>query len=207
MSRTNPGWPAVLTAGPVTLRPPRHRDAGAWSRIRIANQHWLEKWEPTAAVPWNERNSRYDYHRNLMQLRAAARAGTMMPFLIWHEDRLAGQLNVANIVRGAFRSCAVGYWIDKDLAGRGIMPTAVALVIDHCLTDALLHRVEVNIRPENTPSLRVVEKLRLRREGLHARFLDIDGDWRDHLSYAITSEELATGTVLSRLPVLPVRSS
>lgn len=203
----HPGWPATLVAGPVLVRPPRHRDAGAWSRIRIANQRWLEKWEPTSAIPWDERNSRWDYHRNLSQLRSAGRAGTMLPFVILFEGRLAGQINVANVVRGAFRSCTVGYWIDSAVAGRGIMPTAVALVIDHCLTRAELHRVEVNIRPDNAASLRVVEKLRLRREGYHERYLDINGDWADHLSFAITAEELSSGSVLSRLPVLPVRTA
>ena len=106
----------------------------------------------------------------------------MLPFGIVYGERLVGQLNVSNIVRGALRSASVGYWIDSAVAGRGITPTALALTIDHCLTEARLHRVEVNIRPENHASLRVVEKLGLRQEGYHERFLDIDGAWRDHLS-------------------------
>jgi len=205
MKAPHPGWPAVLTAGPVGLRPPRHRDAREWSRVRIANRAWLEKWEPTTTVGWSQQNSRYDFHKNLMRLRSAAHMGTMLPFLVWYDDTLVGQLNVANVVRGAFRSCTVGYWIDSAVAGRGIMPTAVALAIDHLLTTAQLHRVEINIRPDNVASLRVVEKLGLRREGYHERFLEIDGRWADHLSFAITAEELASGTVLSRLPTLPVR--
>ena len=63
-----------------------------------------------------------------------------------------------------------------------------------------LHRVEVNIRPENTPSLRVVEKLQLREEGLRPRYLHIDGDWRDHRCFAVHAEEVAdTGGLLPRL--------
>jgi ribosomal-protein-alanine N-acetyltransferase len=204
MTDAHLGWPAVLTAGPVTVRPPRRRDAADWSRIRIANEEWLAKWEPTSTEPWSMRNTKFEYHRNLYRLRSAARLGSMLPFMITYGDRLAGQLNVSNVVRGALRSCTVGYWIDSALAGRGVTPTALALVIDHCLTTAGLHRVEVNIRPENEASIRVVEKLGLRREGYHERYLDIGGGWRDHLSFAITSEEVAGGTVLSRLPVLPV---
>lgn len=128
----------------------------------------------------------------------------MLPFVMLYGDRLVGQLNVSNVVRGALRSCSVGYWIDSAVAGRGITPTALALAIDHCLTDARLHRVEVDIRPENYASIRVVEKLGLRREGYHERFLDIDGGWRDHVSFAITTEEILTGTALSRLAALPV---
>jgi [ribosomal protein S5]-alanine N-acetyltransferase len=77
------------------------------------------------------------------------------------------------------------------------------LVIDHCFTGVGLHRVEVDIRPENTASLRVVEKLGLRREGYYERFLDIDGAWRDHVAFAITIEELGGATLLSRLRSLP----
>ena len=63
--------------------------------------------------------------------------------------------------------------------------------------------MEINVRPENGPSLRVAEKLGLRRESYQERFLDIDGAWRDHVSFAITREEIGGGTVLSRLPTLP----
>lgn len=204
MSQLHPGWPAVLAAGPVTLRPLRRRDGGAWSRSRLANAEWLARWEPTSSQSWESRNSVAEYHRTLSRLKSAARSGTMLPFAVVYGDQLVGQLNVSNVVRGALRSCSVGYWVDSGVAGRGITPTALALTIDHCLTEARLHRVEVNIRPENHASIRVVEKLGLRREGYHERFLDIDGGWRDHLSFAITAEEVVSGTTLSRLSALPV---
>jgi [ribosomal protein S5]-alanine N-acetyltransferase len=137
-------------------------------------------------------------------MRAAARIGAMLPFMIVYGDELVGQMSVSNVIRGALRSCSVGYWVDSRVAGRGIAPTALALVIDHCLTEVRLHRVEINIRPENQASLRVVEKLGLRREGYHERFLDIDGTWRDHLTFAITAEERLDAPVLSRLAALPV---
>jgi [ribosomal protein S5]-alanine N-acetyltransferase len=66
-----------------------------------------------------------------------------------------------------------------------------------------LHRVEVDIRPENAASLRVVEKLGLRREGYYERYLDIDGGWRDHVGFAITIEELAGRSLLTRLRAVP----
>ena len=127
-----------------------------------------------------------------------------MPFMVLYGERVAGQMNVSNIVRGALRSCTVGYWIDPAVAGRGITPTALALTIDHCLGPVGLHRVEVDIRPENAASLRVVEKLGLRREGYYERFLDIGGGWRDHIAFAITAEELGGRSVLSRIATLPL---
>ena len=78
------------------------------------------------------------------------------------------------------------------------MPRAVALVIDHCFTPAGLHRIEIAIRPENSNSLRVVEKLGLREVGYAPRFLHIDGAWRDHRLYAVTVEE-CPGGLLARL--------
>jgi [ribosomal protein S5]-alanine N-acetyltransferase len=69
----------------------------------------------------------------------------------------------------------------------------VAMAIDHAFFTAGLHRIEINIRPENTASLRVVEKLGLRYEGRRDRLLHIDGAWRDHLSFAITVEEVPNG--------------
>lgn len=203
MASAHPGWPAVLTAGPVTVRPPRRRDAQAWSESRLANAAWLAQWEPSSTQSWRERNSPYEFRRNLARMKAAARIGSMLPFLVTYGGTVVGQMSASNIIRGALRSCSVGYWIDSRVAGRGITPTALALVIDHCLTEVRLHRVEVNIRPENNPSLRVVQKLGLRQEGYHERFLDIDGAWRDHLSFAITAEECLDAPVLSRLAALP----
>jgi ribosomal-protein-alanine N-acetyltransferase len=73
------------------------------------------------------------------------------------------------------------------------MPTALALVVDHCFGVARLHRVEANIRPENAASRRVVEKLGFRLEGTRERYIHIAGAWRDHLSYALTVEEVPGG--------------
>jgi ribosomal-protein-alanine N-acetyltransferase len=201
---THPGWPAQLSAGPVLLRAPRLRDGRAWSEVRLRNEMWLLKWEPTSPHSWAERHSMSAWPPLLSALRKAGRGGTMLPFVITYGGRLVGQMNVSNVVHGVLRSCTVGYWVDRDVAGRGVTPTALALVIDHCFTAAGLHRVEVDIRPENSASLRVVEKLRLRREGYFERFLDIDGDWRDHIGFAVTADELHGTTMLSRLSGLPI---
>jgi ribosomal-protein-alanine N-acetyltransferase len=169
--------------------------------VRLRNEVWLDKWEPTSPYTWAERNSPGSWPHLYRALRRAARRGTMIPTMLYFGSNFAGQLNVSNIVHGAQRACTIGYWIDAKLAGQGIVPAALALLIDHCLTDAGLHRVEIDIRPENTASLRVVEKLGLRREGYFERYLDIDGAWRDHVAFAITVEELDGRRILSRVTV------
>jgi len=201
--RPRPGWPAELSAGPIVLRPPRLRDARAWSEVRLRNEQWLAPWEPTSPVRWADRSSPSAWAPMVSALRKAARNGTMLPFVISYGGRVAGQLDVSNVVHGVLRSCTVGYWVDAAVAGRGIATTALALAIDHCFTAVGLHRVEVDIRPENAASLRVVEKLGLRREAYYERFLDIAGGWRDQIGFAITVEEVRGTSMIARLPRLP----
>jgi [ribosomal protein S5]-alanine N-acetyltransferase len=199
----SPGWPVVLADGPVTLRPYRRRDAGEWSAVRRANEKWLGKWEPTPFGSWHTLNSPASFRAVLADLRRSSRAGQTMPFALCLNEggteRVVGQLTIGNIVRRAFCSGYAGYWIDSRVAGRGIMPTALALAVDHAFTAGGLHRIEVNIRPENTASRRVVEKLGFRQEAYHYRYLHIDGEWRDHLGYALTTEDIAaSGGLMAR---------
>ncbi len=194
-----PGWPAVLSDGLVTLRPFRRTDAHAWSEARRANEAWLKPWEPGPAGTWYEAHSPTAFRVLYKSLQRAGNSGTALPFSVWYEHRLAGQLTIGNIVRGAFLSGYAGYWVDHRLAGRGIIPTALALAVDHAFTAAGLHRIEVNIRPENRPSRRVVEKLGFREEAYHPRYLHTGGAWQDHLGYALTTEDVAAeGGLLAR---------
>lgn len=188
-----PGWPAVLVDGSVSLRPYRRSDAERWAAVRIANEAWLSPWEPSPIGPWAELNSPAAYRWFYRDQRRSAREGTAMPFaiLLHDDDRYVGHISLGNISRRAFGSAYVGYWVDSAVAGRGIMPTALALLVDHAFGPGGLHRVEVNVRPENRASRRVVEKLRFREEAHHLRYMFIDGAWRDHIGYALTSEDVA----------------
>jgi ribosomal-protein-alanine N-acetyltransferase len=179
--------------GDLVVRPLRMRDAAAWSEMRLANEEWLRPWEPTVPESFVERNTIAAYSGMLRVLRRQARTGTHLPFGIEVGGRLVGQLMVGNIVHGAYNGAYLGYWVDSRFAGRGICPHAVALVVDHCFGAAGLHRIEVNIRPENAASRRVVEKLGFRVEGMFARFLNIDGAYRDHVHYALTAEDVPEG--------------
>ncbi|HEY6795485.1 MAG TPA: GNAT family protein [Kineosporiaceae bacterium] len=182
-------WPVVLTEGALVLRPLRQRDARAWRAVRAVNADWLAPWEathPDAGVPAPT------FHQMVRAFAREARAGRMLPFAVDVDGRLVGQLTVSGIAWGSLRSGQIGYWVDRRVAGRGIIPTAVAMAVDHCFSIGL-HRIEVNIRPENTASLRVVHKLGFRPEGLRRRFLHIDGAWRDHATFALTAEEVPEG--------------
>ena len=193
----HPGWPARLVEGPVELEPLRRGDAAEWSRLRLANEDWLAPWEPSAALPWRLRHTPAAYRAMRRSVNRRARMGVSLPFAVRVEGRLAGQVTIDNVVRGAMRSGHLGYWIDRAAAGRGMASLAVALVCDHAFGPVGLHRLQADIRPENGPSRRLVERLGFRQEGLFRSYLDIDGDWRDHLGYALLAEE-ARGGVLAR---------
>ena len=186
----SPGWPVVLREDRIGLRPLRQRDAQVWREVRSRNASWLRRWEATSPSP--EADAPPTYAAMVRRLRAEARDGRTMPFVVTYGGDLVGQLTVGGITRGSLRSAYIGYWVDEAVAGRGIMPTAVAMATDYCFALGL-HRVEINIRPENTASRRVVEKLGFRPEGLRPKYLHIDGDWRDHLSFALTVDEVPGG--------------
>jgi ribosomal-protein-alanine N-acetyltransferase len=179
----------------VELHPLRRRDAAEWSRLRLANESWLSPWEPSHSLPWSVRHSPAAYRAMRRAVARRARLGTSLPFALRVEGRLAGQVTIDNIVRGALRSGYLGYWIDRAVAGRGMASLAVALVCDHAFGEVGLHRVQADIRPENAPSRRLVERLGFSQEGLLRRYLDIDGDWRDHLAYSLLAEDLPAGTL------------
>ncbi len=197
---TAPGWPATLVDGPVVVRPPKLRDAVSWVDLRIRNEGWLAPWEatppgPEPVGPWARRQTAGVFSQMTRRLRRQARQGSALPFMVAYRGRVVGQITVSTIVRGAANTGQVGYWIDQAVAGRGIMPTALALVVGHCFGPVGLHRVEANVRPENAASRRVVEKLGFRTEGMHLKYLAIDGAYRDHLIYAITTDDVPEGVV------------
>jgi len=135
-------------------------------------------------------------------LRHRARLGQTMPFVVTWNGEMVGLLTVNGITWGSARWANMGYWVAESHAGRGITPTAVALVTDHLLSTTGLHRVEIAIRPENTASLRVVEKLGFTEIGLAPRFLHIAGAWHDHRIFQVVAEDALDG-LLSRLGRVP----
>lgn len=184
-----------LRSGDVLLRLHQRGDAKAWREVRAENRSWLEPWEGT--TPEGPHPTR-TYGTLLRGMQAEFAAGRMYPFAITYCDEYVGQLTLGNVIRGSLRGAYIGYWIDHRAAGRGIMPTAVALALDFGLGEAGLHRIEIAIRPENQPSLRVVEKLRVPFEGLRRRYLHIAGDWRDHNVYVADIETAPSGGFAAR---------
>ena len=183
----------VLNDGELRLRCMRLRDARELEAVLLRDREWLRPWEAT--LPGNE--GRWDVRAGIRSLLDLAGQGLALPFVMSIDQTIVGQLTVSNIQYGAVLSASIGYWVSKDLAGRGLTPTAVAMATDYCFQQMKLHRIEICIRPENAASLRVVQKLGFRYEGYRRRYIHIDGDWRDHYCFALLAEEVPEG-VLNR---------
>lgn len=107
----------------------------------------------------------------------------------YDDGRIVGYISINEIVRGAFMSAFLGYWIGAPYAHRGYMTEGLQLALEHAFGKLGLHRVEANIIPHNKPSLRLVRRAGFRKEGLSRRYLKIAGRWQDHERWALLAEE------------------
>jgi [ribosomal protein S5]-alanine N-acetyltransferase len=174
----------------IMLRPLVPNDFSTWSEVRTRNADWLLKWEPRALA--GQGDTARD--RSAFDLRCANRErdrqlGLAYSFGIFVDGAFAGEINLNNVVRGAFQNVTIGYWIDQARAGNAYMSEAVVVVSKFAFENLHLHRCEINIIPRNTNSRRVMQKLAIREEGIALRYLEINGIWEDHVNYAITAEE------------------
>lgn len=186
----------------LTLRPLRRGDRDAFIALRTRNADWLSPWDPTVppgGAP--RRDIAADFRSYVRALDAEARSGSGMSLAIVVDGRIVGLVAASSIVEGALRSGSIGYWVGREVAGRGIAPTAVAMLADHLMDPGgrALHRIQLEIRENNVPSLAVAAKLGLRDEGVKRAYLHIDGGWRDHRSFAVVSEEVGPGGLVERL--------
>ncbi|MEN9792635.1 MAG: hypothetical protein RL330_713 [Actinomycetota bacterium] len=178
----------------VVLRPLVAQDFADWSEVRLRNGEWLTGWEPMRLPHHPEPET----NPEIFAARCAARererlAGGQWAFGIFVEGRFAGEINLNNVVRGAFQCATIGYWIDRDRAGRSYMPESVAVTARFAFEELRLHRLEICVIPRNHSSRRVMEKLGIREEGVAERYLEINGTWEDHVRYGITVEEWNAG--------------
>ncbi|MFD3514680.1 GNAT family N-acetyltransferase [Streptomyces sp. NPDC058657] len=176
-----------LATGPrVAIRPFRLDDAEEFTaRVRESRElhrPWLAPPEHTEAYR--------GYAGTLIQ--DPTRAG----FLVCTRDdgRIAGFININNIVEGAFQNGTLGYGAFAHATGRGLMSEGLSLVLEHAFGRLGLHRLEANIQPGNAASLALVRRAHFRYEGYSPDFLFLAGAWRDHERWALTAPELRPRT-------------
>lgn len=177
-------WPVVLKDDQIFLRPLRFRDRVSWNRVRAENREWLSPWEATIpAISEESYKELPTYFAMVKILNREARHGRSFSFAIWSEKNLIGQISLGGVIYGAMRGGQIGYWIDRNFANRGYTTKAVEMLTQYAFDVLKLHRVEINLRPENAASRRVAEKAGYVYEGERPRYLHIDGQWRDHICF------------------------
>ncbi|NNG06062.1 MAG: GNAT family N-acetyltransferase, partial [Inquilinus sp.] len=150
---------------------------------------FLKPWEPTWPAGALDRAA---YGRRLRRQTSEWRADEGYSFLIFRkaDDTLVGGIGITNVRRGVAQMASIGYWIGGPFARRGFMTEAVRATVDFATEEIGLHRVEAACIPANTASRGLLEKVGFALEGTARAYLRIDGEWRDHLLYAILREDL-----------------
>jgi ribosomal-protein-alanine N-acetyltransferase len=143
-------------------------------RSRTLFRRWVD---PPATGP--------QYREFVRRLRGTRHIGH---FICDEDGRLAGVININEIVRGRFRSGYLGYYAFTPFAGRGYMRAGLSAVLRRAFGEYRLHRLEANIQPSNAKSIALVESLGFTREGYSPRYLKISGRWCDHERWALTAE-------------------
>ena len=170
-------WPVRDASGWTSLR--RDGSAGSWPRCGGAESSTI-RWVSPPSTP-------AAYRAYLRRIRKADSAGYFL--CLRGSNELIGVVNISEIVRGAFRSGYLGYYVFAPHQRQGLMTEGLSLVLDDAFRRLGLHRLEANVQPGNEASIRLVARLGFRREGFSPRYLRIAGRWRDHERWAILADE------------------
>jgi ribosomal-protein-alanine N-acetyltransferase len=173
-----------LNGARVYLRAPHADDWREWAELRAASRAFLQPWEPT----WPEDSLTRDaYRRRLRQQMKEWRAGEGYAFFMFLREsrQLVGGINIGNVRRGVAQCASVGYWMGAGFAGQGHMKDGVIAIMPFVFEELRLHRLEAACLPDNEPSKGVLRGTGFREEGLARQYLRINGQWADHLLFAL----------------------
>ena len=188
------GQQPVIQGRDVYLRYPRIGDYHNWAALRGESREFLTKWEPVWA---EDELTRGAFRRRIKRYQKETRLDSAYVFFVFRkaDDRLMGGCTLSNVRRGVTQCCAMGYWIGSRFARQGFMNDALAALVPFVFKTLGMHRIEAACVPENQPSRNLLTKLGFREEGLAKRYLLINGEWSDHILYALLEDEsrLKTG--------------
>ncbi|MEO1293868.1 MAG: GNAT family protein [Pseudomonadota bacterium] len=171
-----------LVTNNLRLRPPRGSDHPEWARLRRENYGYLQPWEPA----WNpDHLSPNAFRRRVSWARREIAAGRTVPLLVFHRDTgaMIGGVTIEHVRRGAAQSGALGYWLAEPFSGRGYMTEALQETIAYAFGPLGLSRLEAACLPYNAASHRLLLRCGFHQEARLAAYLQIDGEWRDHLFF------------------------
>lgn len=155
-------------------------DAGVLRNYYIDNERHLDKWLPKRPDGYHSENS---WRQRVCDYLDEYRTGASLRLLAFDQatGELIGICEFTSITRGAFEACYLGYSIDHKFENKGLMTEILVGALDYVFDELGLHRVMANYMPENDKSARVLDKLGFEKEGFARSYLNIAGDWRDHV--------------------------
>lgn len=186
------GREPVLHGDGIYLRYPQMSDFAAWAALRGESHEFLAPWEPTWAP---DELSRSAFRRRIRRYQREIRSDMSYPFFVFRkaDDLLIGGCTLSNVRRGVTQSAAIGYWIGERYARRGHMYSALTTVLPFVFQVLALHRLEAACIPDNAASRALLLKVGFREEGRARRYLQINGEWRDHVLFALLEDDPTIG--------------
>jgi [ribosomal protein S5]-alanine N-acetyltransferase len=163
----------------VTLRPLAAADQDEYLGLAAASTGLHHPWMSLPATP-------QEYQVYLRRFDHVTAEGLLI--CLRETGAIVGVIHINNIIRGRFQNGSLSYAAFAPGAGQGYMSEGLGLVLRHAFEQLRLHRLDAQIQPGNHASLRLVRRLGFRNEGYSPRLLFIDGAWRDHERWAITSD-------------------
>lgn len=157
------------------------------------NREHLEPWEP--ARPPAFYSESFWRERLAINRREYSQGASMRCFLelaalgVHARDRIIGAANFTNVVQGPLKSCVLGYGLDANHVGEGLMEEALRALVPHVFRTLDLHRISANYQPGNERSGRTLRRLGFVVEGYARDYLYIGGAWRDHVLTATLRED------------------
>jgi ribosomal-protein-alanine N-acetyltransferase len=182
------GQQPIIKGDGVYLRYPRMSDYLAWAKLRGESRAFLSPWEPVWA---RDELSKGAFRRRLKRYQKESRLDTAYAFFVFRDgdDALLGGCTLSNVRRGVIQCCALGYWIGERFARQGYMHSAVRALIPFIFATLGMHRIEAACLPSNEPSKSLLQKAGFRQEGVARRYLQINGEWQDHVLFALLEDE------------------
>jgi ribosomal-protein-alanine N-acetyltransferase len=162
----------------MIIRPLTPEDAAELAALLVENRAFLAPFEPVR----DERFFTIGGQRERIENDGSE------AFAILVDERIAGTVTMSNIVYGPFQSANLGYWVAERLSGRGLATRAVGDVLEIAFGEFGLHRLQAATLVGNVPSQRVLEKNGFEPIGLARRFLQVAGEWCDHLLFQRTAD-------------------
>ncbi len=151
------------------------------------NYDFLNEWEPKHTKDFYTLS--YQKRQLYMEYNMFKEKSLVRFWIIKKDDnKIIGNVCYSNIIMGNFKSCFLGYKLDKNEINKGYMTEAIERTVQIMFNDFNLHRIEANVVPRNIRSLRVMEKLNFEREGFSRRYLEINGKWEDHIHFAVYND-------------------